>query len=286
MRSGVFEHLCSSLNLSNKSVIVMLEAYFDESGTQGEKSSAVTVAGFVAEREQWSAFGVEWAEFLRRERIKVFHRTELESFWGEFKRENGWDEDRRDKVVRESQVILGKYIKLGFAHSVIKADYDEIVVGKVRQKLGAQYYTFCAQSCMRKIAAWAAHAGHNEAINYFFETGAKGIGELGFMMDKTRKRREAKAAFRLGSLIFANKYDEIIDGVLFPGILQLQAADILAYEVFKLMDNQYANNSKRPMRESMIQILGLPFSLYMTYHEKRELRELVQRVESGDLLYA
>lgn len=266
----------------------MLEAYFDESGTHGEKSGVVTVAGFVAQQEKWAAFAVEWREFLRREGVNCFHRAHLESFAGEFGRDKGWDEERRNRVVNEAQALIGKYVYLGIAHSVIKADYDEVMTGEVRRKLGAKYYTFCAQACMRKIAAWAM-SFHNEAINYFFEAGAKGEGELAQMMGRVIKRREARAAFRLGNLSFAPKCDEVIgagdDEVLFPGLVQLQAADILAYEVYKHMDNLYMAESKRPMRKSMLQLIQMHFPLQMTHHDKGELLALVERVESGDLTY-
>lgn len=286
---NAFEQLRNSLSISSEGLIAMLEAYFDESGTHGGKSGAVTVAGFAAPRERWAAFALEWYGFLKQENVSCFHRTHLECFHGEFARDKGWDEARRDRVVREAQTIIGKYVTLGFAHSVIKADYDEIVTGEVRTKLGAQYYTFCAQSCMRKIAAWAGMLSHNEAINYFFEAGAKGEGELALMMGKVSKRKEARAAFRLGSLSFAQKCDEVIDDgedkVLFPGLLQLQAADILAYEVYKLMESFVLANPRRPMRESMLHLLQLPFRLEMTHHDKGELIKLVERVESGDLTY-
>ena len=263
----------------------MLEAYFDESGTHGEESGAVTVAGFVATRERWTEFGGEWADFLAREGIKTFHRTHLESFYKEFARDKGWDEERRNRVVNESQAIIGKYVQVGFAHTVFKADYDEVVKGDVRLKLGAKHYTFCGQACMRRIAAWAALSGHNEAINYFFEGGAKGTGELSAMMARIAKKPEARAAFRLSSISFAKKYDEVIDEVMFPGLIQLQAADILAYEVYKHMENFHFSPDKRPMRQSFLQLLNLRFPLETRYHDKGQLEELVERVESGDLAH-
>lgn len=268
----------------------MLEAYFDESGTHGKQSGVVTVAGFVAERERWAAFGLEWDGFLKQEGVTCFHRAHLEGFHGEFEREKGWDEERRERVVNEAQTIIGKHVQLGFSHSVIKADYDEVITGEVRQKLGIHYYTFCAQACMRKVAAWAGLTNHNEAIHYIFEAGAKGTGELALMMGKVSKRKEAKAAFRLGSLSFAQKCDELIDDgingkVLFPGLRQLQAADILAYEGYKHMDNWHIANPKRPLRESFLHLLRLPFRFDSTYHEKEELKKLVERVKSGDLTY-
>jgi hypothetical protein len=269
----------------SKKGVTVLEAYFDESGTHGEQSGAVTVAGFVAASEQWTAFASEWKDFLLKEGITLFHRTDLEFFTGEFKREKGWDEHRRDRIVSEAQHVISKHVHLGFAHSVIKVHYDEVVTGEARQRLGAQHYTFCAQACMRKIAAWAQQESHKEAITYVFEAGAKGTGQLTQMMGKVSKSRRGRADFRLGSLSVAKKYDEVIEGVLFPGVIPLQAADILAYEVYKLMDNWFVAEPKRPMRKSMIRLLNLPIRLEMTHHDEVELLHLIERVETGDLPY-
>jgi hypothetical protein len=284
-RRDAFAHLCSALSISDASLVIMLAAYFDESGTHDD-SDAVTVGGFVASRERWEAFEAEWKAFLQRESIKRFHRVDLECFQKEFHRDNGWDEERRDRIVSEAQAIIGEHVRIGFVHSVIKSHYDEVVTDEsVRWKLGRHYYTFCAQACMRKLANWAAGTSHNEAINYFFEDGAKGGGELYQLMSKITKKKEARAAFRYRGLSFVPKWDETIDGVLFPGVVQLQSADLLAYEGFKLMENWYVGEVKRPMRESMSKLITMPFYIDNTFHDRRELEVLAERVRKGKLTY-
>ncbi|MCM3873435.1 MAG: hypothetical protein ND895_22360 [Pyrinomonadaceae bacterium] len=282
----VFTQTCLALGLGHESLVVMLEAYFDESGTHGDRSDAVSVGGFLASREQWEAFSLEWKALLERESIKVFHRVDLECFQKEFKRENGWDEARRDRVVNEAQTIIGKHVQIGFVHSVIKSHYDEVITDdSVRRRLGRHYYTFCAQACMRKIAVWAAFSSHNEAISYFFEDGARGSGELYQLMSRITKRKAVKAVFRYRGLSFFPKYDETVDGVLFPGVVQLQSADLLAYEGFKLMENRFTGSVRRPIRKSMLHLLGLPFPIESNYHEREGLIELDRRVKNGELTY-
>lgn len=280
----VFGATCEALGVSARGPVVMLEAYFDESGTHGGRSDNVTVAGFIASREQWEAFGVEWKDFLIRESIERFHRVDLECFQGNFQRAKGWDETRRDRVVNEAQCIIGKHVQMGVEHSVIKSHYDEVVTDEdMRRQLGSKYYTFCAQAVMRKIAVWAAHTSHNEAIRYFFESGAKGSGELLQLIGKVTKKKEAKAIFRYGGMSFVEKYDEVIDGVVFPGVVQLHAADLLAYEGYKLMDNWYVDGVKRPMRDSMFHLLGLPFHLESHFHDREGLIEIVRRYKNGEV---
>jgi hypothetical protein len=101
-RLSVFSQICAAIGTTDDSLIAMLEAYFDESGND-DRSNIFTVAGFIATRSQWEAFEAEWKELLADEKIERFHRVDLEWFRGDFHRDYGWDEARRNRVVREAQ---------------------------------------------------------------------------------------------------------------------------------------------------------------------------------------
>jgi len=282
---SIFSQTCAAIGARDESLIAMLEAYFDESGND-DRSTIFTVAGFIATRSQWEAFEKEWKAFLGDEKIERFHRVDLECFQRNFHRDRGWDEARRDRVVREAQRIIGEHVLYGVKNSIIKKDYREAVLAdtdeKVKSQLGKNYYTFCGQAVMRKIAVWAAHNSHNEAIRYFFESGAKGEGELLQVISKIVKRKREKALFRYGGMSFVEKYDEVIDGVLFPGVVQLHAADVLAYEGYKWMENKIAL-VKRPPRDSYTHLTSLGVLMVFSYHDKEGLAEIVRRYKAGDI---
>ena len=284
-RLSVFSQICAAIGTTDDSLIAMLEAYFDESGND-DRSNIFTVAGFIATRSQWEAFEAEWKELLADEKIERFHRVDLEWFRGDFHRDYGWDEARRNRVVREAQEIIGRHVLYGVKNSIIKRDYDEAVLAdadeNIKSQLGRNYYTFCGQAVMRKIAVWAAYNSHNEAIRYFFESGAKGEGELLQVIGKIVKRKPEKALFRYGGMSFVEKYDEVIDGVLFPGVVQLHAADVLAYEGYKWMVNEVAQ-VKQPPRDSYKHLTGLGVLMVFSYHDKEGLAEIVRRYKAGDI---
>lgn len=73
----------------------MLSAFYDESGTDRSKASALTVAGYVSTVEKWNNFEIEWLKLRDDEGYEYFHMTDLENLKGQFSREKGWNEARK-----------------------------------------------------------------------------------------------------------------------------------------------------------------------------------------------
>jgi hypothetical protein len=273
---SAFKHLWRSVipYQDRERLMAMFTVYLDESGTH-DKSKAVVVAGCIATVNQWTFFEREWREMLEREGISIFHRNDLENFKGEFKEEYGWNPARRARVVRLAQGIIKRRTNYAICSAVIKRDYDEIIMGEMRDYYGRHYYTFCVNDALRLVGNWIRKFSRTEPLNLVFESGAEGIGEVMTRLAEISRSEKLTRLYNFASGTFAKKQD----------LVQLQAADLWAYETFKQMDNRIVDGVKRKVRKSAEDLINCPHA--SNYWRKEDLLNLVsdyqERKKRGQL---
>lgn len=265
---NAFEHLWRSIipNQDRERLITVFTIYFDESGTHG-RSKAVVVAGCISTVERWTLFEQEWKAFLNEEGISILHRNDLENFRGEFQEKYGWNPSRRERVVRLAQGIISRRINFAVCSAVIKRDYDEIITGDMRDYYGRHYYTFCVNDALRLVANWIRKYSRTDPIAYVFETGAEGSGEVAARFTKISGNEKLRKLYNFGSWSFAPKRD----------LVQLQAADLWAYETFKQMDNRVVDGVKRKVRKSAEVLTKCPHA--SNYYLKEDLVRLASNYQ-------
>jgi len=229
-----FAHLYRSLGFSAKRLIAVFTVYCDESGTHAG-SGATVVACYVGHARQWQAFGREWRVLLNSEGIKILHRVDLENFRGEFR---GWNNERRIDFLRKAHRIIRTRTVCGFGYAVVKADFERVMDSRIEEALGG-IYGWCVQDCMVAVAKWANRTGRSDPINYVLEDGADGITGVHRLFNFVVKNPEYRQKCLVGTWSFASKKD----------VIQLQAADLLAYEVYKDAINNLVNK-RRILRNS------------------------------------
>ncbi|MGH7934289.1 MAG: hypothetical protein ACREQN_14170 [Candidatus Binataceae bacterium] len=108
-----------------------------------------------------------------------------------------------------------------------------------------------------------------------FECGAnEGVGQVMEMFRQLRSDPALSKGFRIGSLSFSCK-----------DVVPLQAADILAYEVFKQVENQVVDQGKKPdgtPRHVRISVKGLvrPEDIsYLQYWDRAGLGDWIADAE-------
>lgn len=249
----------------------MFTIYLDESGTH-DKTDALAVAGYIATEEQWGWLAREWFDLLRSESISLLHMTDLECFQGEFK---GWNKARQIRVLSRAHGIIQRRVRVGISSAVIKSHYDEVIKGELRHRYGKHYYTICALDCMSRVIEWADKYSYAEPIQYVFETGAEGAGELAAKMQDFYDDERTRTRYRLRGWSFEDKRE----------VVQLQAADFIAYETWKQMENRILEGEKRPMRKSLFNLLraskGTPH--FSNYLNRENLSELVANFDRETL---
>lgn len=196
---------------------IMLELYFDESGTHDDKM--LTLAGFVADAGQWVRFSWEWCDWLSKTPFDHFHAKDFFT-WAKARKNRALAHE----VLRGLLGVATRRLIRGFCYSLPPSVYKATASNEFRSELGAPY-TMCIQECIVAISRWADTGGHDEPFAYFFESGHKNAGQL---LDHMRTLKECPAterSFRIGSVTMASKKD----------FVPLQAADLLAYRMNRLI---------------------------------------------------
>src|SRR6266849_3215573 len=201
-------------------------AFFDESGTHLD-STVVVVGGYVASEDQWFMFRQEWEDMLHREGIPAIHRVSLENFRGNFARENGWDETRRVRLLEVAQAIIRRWTVAGVGAAVIRRDFDDAMPGVIKRAFGGPY-GWLVHDCIVGIGHWANDNKREDLILYAFEDGADGRRQVEAMFESLRNDPTFRDLCRIGGWCFPTKAEAV----------ELQAADFLAYEVYKHMANR------------------------------------------------
>ena len=118
----------------------MLSAYYDESGTDRSRASALTVAGYISTVEKWANFQIEWQKMLDGEGLEYFHMTDLESLKGQFSASNGWDKKRQIRVIQQSHDIIKRNTLQEFESSLDWSACDETIVSYTGKHTPPAYF--------------------------------------------------------------------------------------------------------------------------------------------------
>jgi hypothetical protein len=231
-----------------------LVAYFDESGTHADSNMTV-VAAFVSDAARWKRFTEEWQSALKDFGIQHFHMNQYESRFGQFL---DWSNDDRKSRLAWLLSIIEEHVSWSMSCTVFREPVETIMSKQVEKRLGG-LYGLGAQQCWRHIGevvrpfdAW---------VESVMESGAQGSKTLGHLYQLNSQLDEWRDLNRISSLEFRNGKD-------FP---PLQAADILAYEVWKQCLRQFGDETRDP-RHPIRELSQKPHQwMYFTDQHLREL---------------
>lgn len=237
--------------------VAVFRAYLDESGTHAD-SPAIAVAGYVARRSAWNRFVPKWRRTLSP--IKVFHSTDCNGFYGEWK---GWERAARDAKVARLLPLLPAIDGFGVAIGVVLRDVEEVL--SVRPHLRRYWgngYRACIQWCISRIRDRLHEAGRvSEPLAIVHERNQyKADAEEAYEWIKENDDESGQfISFSFGS---KEKY------------VPLQAADILAYEVHKRLQNIEA----KP-RKSFEALMSEETEPRIYFYDKHNFGELIAALE-------
>jgi hypothetical protein len=240
-----------------------LTVYCDDSGTDNNR--VAVVAGYVGKVAQWDLFNKEWKKVLKAFRVKQMHRADLESLYGEFSRARGWNERRRKQFLIKLHRIIKRRTVFPIGSAIIKADFESVIPDDFKRKFGG-VYGWGAHECIAMLRVWCEKScrQHTEPINWIFEAGTKGHGQVGKMLEELYRDQKERVKWRIGDWSFNGKED-----------VPLQSADVLAYELFKHAENQVVDDGrKRGVRTSLCDLMSAAqHSDYLKYWDKERLTE-------------
>ncbi len=207
-----------------------LTAYFDESGSYPEHP-VVVVSGLVASTKQWSDFSRKWNKLLRSQGVSVFHMSECENFQGEFKL---WTPERKRLFIIDLIKLTKEFTRTFMGAIVLCKDFDSVV--PKFPNISRTPYQLCADRCIHHLSIWMEKSPQRKDLTVIFDKGNTRAPEMIELFCENSKPK-----WKCDS---ADKREEI----------PLQAADLIAYEVFKYKKNEI-DGRPRPVRKSILTLL-------------------------------
>ena len=184
-----------------------LTFYADESETEGHPS--FVLAGFLARAEQWALFSDDWKAVLDEPpAIPAFHMADC------------WHNGTSRLLPKLLDVIKTHHI-LGFAVSLDKKEFDNVIVGKIAKEAD-NLYVSALNFIISFVIKWQIDNGINERVDFVFDEKNELSGKIQQDYKKVLPMLDERIASRLLSIPDFLKDDKV---------RPLQAADVLAWSI-------------------------------------------------------
>lgn len=202
-------------------VLLMLDAYFDDSGTDAESRVAV-LAGYLGPAEEWTVLEAEWNAVLRREDLTFYRTADCNHSQGQF---DGWPSPRRNALHREMVEIITRrqLVPIGIACKVLTPFASRVP------------WTWEFEACFVRVIEWVGE--------YMRKLPA---GEQVSMLIERKEEAEATLVAIYNQLMTPENLGEFRPYFAGPpgfrpkeGYPQVQAADVLAYEMYVGSDRHF-----------------------------------------------
>ncbi len=228
---------------SRKRLLAMI-AYLDESG-KPEDRPVVSLAALVALDTKWFRFDVNWKRILATnkaaihpvQKVRWFHMTDFSKRAAPY---NEWTEQKRVSFSASLARTTKNAIVFGTCHSLLTKDWNDVVLpsfeNPYKKKRG--WYIFLMHAVLLDIAEFV-RVPRYERIDCVFDENKEVSYAAKMHYDGLKQARG------LENLFGSSTYDR---SPLIPG---LQAADMLAFEGRRAVENKALNNSSEPIRKLM-----------------------------------
>ena len=210
--------------------------YLDESGTHAD-SPALAVAGYLADDSSWDSFAVDWRASLTEMGLDHFHMTDFSNKAGVYA---SWTEDERRERFARLVGITNRHAIASVGTVIERALYERLITGAGRERSGG-LYGLAAISCAMTVDKRLPGV----SVGYVFENGAQGRGQLAKVLRDNMHYTSEPESLRIRSVTFRDK----------RMFVPLQAADILAYELYQNFPRLLGTDS-RPIRRSHLEQLA------------------------------
>ncbi len=234
-------------NRDRNRLLIMFQAYFDDSAIPGERPRTLSMACYVSSEESWDSFETEWRrDVLGPEGISCLRMTDLNNKRGEF---TGWAPDReRGLLIRAHKVINRRTIR-GVAVTVDVDAYARVMDSQAARFFGGSY-GFCVFNCLLQLRhdmrRWMPRQFRfRHPVACVVEKGTDWGHEIVDVMRNISTHHPVSQDLQIIGYAFACKIDR-------PG---LQAGDVIAYESNKHWYNQYFEaRRKLDIRRSLLNL--------------------------------
>ena len=262
---SALEHLGRSLlgkSYSPDALFCMFTAYFDESG---DKEDGFTIiCGYVASVSEWELFEVDWRLFLIKFGVPYLHMKEFSQSKKCYAKWKG-NETVRARFLGMASDIIACRTQRAFCCVVSNESFDKVNLSYRVAETFNSPYALAGRTCISLANQWAGTLEDGRAnIEHVFEDGGPDKGGLINSL-QSMPPFQPSPAFKPSRDVLPSR--EWPDGRV--GMVQLQAADYLAYETGKLLRD--IRLRKRRIRKSIRALARVPLDK-STFDEARLTR--------------
>ncbi|MHB8753685.1 MAG: DUF3800 domain-containing protein [Candidatus Acidiferrales bacterium] len=209
----------------------MLTAYFDESCGKG----FTVICGWIAAVDEWDNFEVDWKLFLINYDVPYFHMKEFAQSTGPFAKWKATPNFRK-RFLRDAWDIIRSRSRGGFACYVQDVLFNRTNRSYWLREKFPSHYALVGRECIR----WAHDYARDicEEVRCIFDDGGPNKNEL--LGSVNIKPQLPNPTFEPSRDIPDRKRG------IRKGVVQIQAADFLAYEVRKyIVDHPLIRSGRR-----------------------------------------
>jgi hypothetical protein len=194
--------------------IAVLVCYLDDSG-KDPQNRITTLAGYVADEDQWRAFEREVDPIFERAGINILNTKHLHRTEGEFE---DWSGVQKQDFIVGICPVMSRHLRLGISLSAVKETW-KAKKNASQGKIQVSAYGFC----FNVIVDWiltdvrVGRAAHTEGVAFVLEAGHENNPDAERCFNAVRKQHKLEHALR--SICFVPK----------ESCRAIQVADMLAF---------------------------------------------------------
>lgn len=212
--------------------LALIQAFCDESSDSEQE--VFTVAGLLAEEDEWVVLSEEWKDRLSADGLKHYHATDCAGGYNDFR---NMSQDARITLNKDLVTLMTKRRLAGFAVSVSYKDFRDLIenVDGADKVLNTHPYFIASQLLILRICNEIAREHPTEyGLAFYFEENESVSGQAKQIYDDLR-RKNTDIAKHMGSLVYVGK----------RRMIPLQVADELAFEAMKNAQGYVKNKPDR-----------------------------------------
>jgi hypothetical protein len=234
----------------------LLTCYLDEAG--GERQLFTVVGGWISTVALWDQFEIDWKLMLASYKVPYLHMKEFSQSKGPFAKWKG-SEGIRAKCLGDAADIIRQRVQCSVLCYVHQQLFEITNRHYMLRETLFSPYAIAGRVCVAQVELWRSKETVPSDVEFVFEDGGPDKGGLLAAMKISRTMPEP---------IFRRSRD-ITDkqGDVSKGVVQLQAADLLAYELRKHR-REFADRTGRPARRSFHEILKVPVMAMASFNEQ------------------
>jgi hypothetical protein len=147
----------------------MLESYYDESESSIGGKPILVIAGYIAQKDSWSDFGVQWQHrILDKYHVSHLHAKKLRSRSNKLYRHLTFEQ--RSEIITTAIELIGSYTESAFSIYMRPCDWKQATTAQERSGWGS-CYGMCTEILLAAMSENGYGGASPKRVSVFIEDG-------------------------------------------------------------------------------------------------------------------